>query len=155
MRQCRCIGAVICRYDTGERFQVAAITDTGLSVLTEDGVEDHIPSHSVNGGVEHNEDQINSFQQHRKLGQSLLAAEQAAQRRLNPDHSNSLVAEEASRVSQIVQEQRQAFHDRLCIECNSRKKEHLRSFDDVLKSAKDRSANQHQEQGVQPNNLTR
>ena len=149
------IGDIICRFDTGARFQVVDITDTGMLILAEDGVKDHITSHSVNGEVVHDEEQINSFHQNKKLGQSLLAAEQAAGRRLNGNPPDSLATEEASRVSQIVQAQRQAFFDRLCTECGARQTEHNQSFDNILKSAKDRSANQHQEKGMQQNNLTR
>lgn len=150
------IGDIVCQHDTGERFQVADITDTGMSILTEDGVEKHLDSHTINGGVEQDAAQINIFQQNRSLGRSLLVAEQAAQRRLTSNHPDSPAAEEASRVSQIVQAQRQAFLDRLRTECGTRQVEHNQSFDDKLSSAKERSASQqNQEPGIQHNNFTR
>ncbi len=107
------IGDVICQYNNGERFKVQNISDNVLFIQKEDGTYASFASCIVAGGVEYDEARIASFHTNLSLARVLNAAQAAVERRFTPDQYDVVERQNASRVSEVVAEQRAEFSRRL------------------------------------------
>ena len=107
------IGDIICEFPTGKRFLVGNVEDRFCYRQEENGWRTCSTERLVEGGVERDLDRVSSFHDNLNLALALDAAELAAVRRLVPGQYDTMEQQEAARVLEIVDEQRQAFHSRL------------------------------------------